>query len=66
MELSSIKKLNLEKGDIVVIKVQKIMSNEERKSIIDYMYAKVPNNECIILDGGIELQVLKNYIVNPA
>lgn len=58
MELETIKKVTLNPEDIVVVRCHQLIRTEERAQYLDNLRAFFPDNKCILLDGGMELDVI--------
>lgn len=50
---------NFKEGDIVVIKIKRNLSNCEFERIEKYLKEKYPDIQFMILDDGIDIEVLK-------
>ena len=58
-DLKSIRKVNLKKDDIIVLTVDKSLSNDEIVKIKELAGTVFPDNKVTILSGGMKLSVIR-------
>ena len=65
LEIVEIAKLDLAPGDILVVKTDAHLSRDVAESIRAATGRILPETKCIILDGGIDITVLRRIDVDP-
>lgn len=59
MQIEDIKKLNLDPGDIVVVRVSKVLSDKQRELMYECLDGVLGKDaRAMILDGGVSIDVL--------
>lgn len=58
IEIEDIKKVNLSKDDMVVLRFSQTLSSEQRDSIEKLTKARFPHNKVICLDGGASIDIV--------
>ncbi len=58
IEIEDIKKINVNPGDVIVIRANRKISAESAFRINQFVIGALPDNKVIILDGDLELSVL--------
>jgi len=58
-EIIEVAKLELNEGDIVLLKSDRIFNIDQFERLKCYAKQALPNNKIIFLDGGLELKILK-------
>jgi len=53
-----VKRLSLKKGDVVVVKVRSLLSEDKKMKMRSRLENVFPDNECIILLGGMDIEVI--------
>lgn len=51
--------LSVEPGDVVVIKSPRMLSQEQSARIIGEAKRVITDNEVVILDGGLDIEILR-------
>ncbi len=62
-EISSVKSCDLKLGDIIILRTQNTITRDGHDNIIKSMNGIFPYNKTIILEEGMDLEILrKDYI----
>jgi len=55
----TIAKLDVQDGDVLVLKSSAFISPNGQRNLREEMFKLFPHNTCIVLDGGIDLEVVR-------
>lgn len=59
IEIESVQVLELQPNDLIVLKSERHLSVEEHNHIRHAMKGKIPNHNIILLEGGMDVVVLR-------
>lgn len=61
IDIEDIKRVHLNPGDVLVIQVDKPISSATHKRIKELLHDVWPDNKAVVLDAGIDLEVVEAY-----